>query len=73
MNLRSRTWTISWTKMKTDLSGRRTILNRATYKDAKNANKIALKGKHEKVELKFTRLGNIAYITVCINWKQIKI
>ena len=36
-----------------------TILNRATYKDAKYANKVALKAKYENTELKFTKLGNI--------------
>ena len=36
-----------------------TVLNKASYKDAKNANKVALKAKHENIELKFSKLGNI--------------
>ena len=36
-----------------------TVLNRASYRDAKNANKVALKAKHENVELKFSKLGKI--------------
>ena len=36
-----------------------TILNKSCYKDAKYANKVALKAKTEQVHLKFTHLGNI--------------
>lgn len=36
-----------------------TVLNKAAYRDAKIANKVVLKAKHQNLELKFSQLGNI--------------